>query len=117
MRRRFLLLAVLNLPLAFVPHTHSFFITVALMTLALFITSGSKMTSLTYAIHHYSADHSGLLAGVGSGSWSGAVALAMPLVGRLFDLHRYGLAFALVALIPAAGYTLWHLLDSVRIRN
>jgi ACS family hexuronate transporter-like MFS transporter len=112
-RRRFLLLALLNLPLAFVPHTNSFLWTVALMSLALFITSGSKMTSLTYAIRHYSADHSGLLAGIGSGSWSGAVALSMPLVGRLFDLHRYDMAFAMVALSPLAGFALWRLLDQV----
>jgi hypothetical protein len=31
----------------------------------------------------------------------------MPVMGRLFDLHRYGVAFGMATLLPIAGYTLW----------
>jgi hypothetical protein len=40
---------------------------------------------------------------VGAGSWSLVVALVMPGVGRLFDLHRYDAAFLIAALFPIAG--------------
>ena len=35
------------------------------------------------------------------------VALEMPLVGKLFDLHSYSAAFGLAALLPIIGYALW----------
>jgi hypothetical protein len=31
----------------------------------------------------------------------------MPVFGRLFDMHRYDLAFALAAILPAFGYFGW----------
>jgi hypothetical protein len=34
----------------------------------------------------------------------------MPVFGRLFDLHRWDLAFALAAIFPVAGYGAWLLL-------
>jgi hypothetical protein len=52
-----------------------------------------------------------LITGLGGGAWSMLVAVEMPVVGRLFDLHRYDLAFALALLIPMAGYAAWRALD------
>ena len=107
LRRQFLVLTLLILPLAVVPHIHSYWITVAILSLAMFVVAGYVSSSLAYATWHYSVVHSGLLAGVGSGTWSAVVALFMPVVGRLFDLHRYHAAFALATLLPVAGYASW----------
>ena len=60
----------------------------------------------------YSADHAGVIAGAGAGSWSAAVAMTMPLFGHLFDLHRYSAAFWIATAIPVAGYLGWLALSS-----
>jgi ACS family hexuronate transporter-like MFS transporter len=103
LRRQFLLLMLLSLPLAAVPHIGSYPITIAMLSLAMFVTGGGTVSILAYGTRVYSTGHSGFLAGLLSGSWSAVVALLMPLVGRLFDLHRYNAAFALATLLPVAG--------------
>jgi len=110
LRRQFLVLMLLSLPLAAVPHIGSFRITIAMLSLAMFVTAGFPIGALAYATRHYSTAHSGFITGVGSGSWSAVVALFMPVVGRLFDLHRYNAAFALATLLPVAGYVVWRTL-------
>ena len=112
LRRQFLVLMLLSLPLAAVPHIGSYWITVAMLSLAMFVVAGFVTSALAYATWHYSIMHSGFLAGVGSGTWSAVVALIMPVVGRLFDLHRYNAAFALATLLPVAGYVVWRTLHS-----
>lgn len=111
MRRQLFLTAILSLPLAAVPHVSSYPLTLAMLFLTMFVVSGFTIGALAYGAREYSANHSGLIAGLGSGSWSAIVALEMPLVGRLFDLRAYNAAFALATLLPVAGYTLWRLLD------
>jgi hypothetical protein len=39
------------------------------------------------------------------------VALVMPGMGRLFDLHMYGTAFLITSLFPAPALALWWTLD------
>ncbi len=107
LRRQFLLLTALSVPLALIPEVHSYGLTLAMMFFAMFITAGFIIGAVAYGTHHFSTDHAGFIAGLGAGSWSLAVALAMPWVGRLFDLHRYGEAFALAALFPVAGCAAW----------
>ena len=51
-----------------------------------------------------------MVAGIGAGSWSALVALALPQLGKLFDRHHFGVAFILVALAPVVGTILWWLL-------
>jgi ACS family hexuronate transporter-like MFS transporter len=111
LRRQFLLLMVLSLPLAAVPRVNSYPITLALLFLAMFVSAGFVIGALAYATRHYSTAHSGFIAGMGSGSWSAVVALVMPVVGRLFDLRSYNEAFALATLLPVVGYTLWRVID------
>jgi membrane protein DedA with SNARE-associated domain len=55
----------------------------------------------------YSSASSALISGLGSAAWSGLVALVMPSFGRLLDLHRYGVAFAIVAACPVLGFVIW----------
>jgi len=110
-RRRFLLLMLLSLPLALIPHVHSYNLTLAMMFFAMFITSGFIIGAVAYATHHFSSDHAGFIAGLGAGSWSLVIALVMPGVGRLFDLHRYDIAFAIAALFPIAGCAAWMIMS------
>ena len=72
------------------------------------------IVSVFYATDVYSTANSGFIAGVGAGSWSAAVALMMPIFGRLFDRHDYQSAFLIAALFPAAGYLGWLWLSSRR---
>jgi MFS transporter, ACS family, hexuronate transporter len=74
---------------------------------AMFIAAGFIIAGIAYATRVFSADESGLIAGIGAGSWSALVALLMPLFGRLFDVHAYGRAFAIAALVPLVGVTAW----------
>jgi MFS transporter, ACS family, hexuronate transporter len=111
MRRQFLVLMCLSMPLALIPHVHLFSVTLAMMFFAMFITSGFIIGAVAYATRFFSIDHAGFIAGLGAGSWSLAIAIVMPGVGRLFDLHRYDAAFAIAALFPIAGCAAWTMLS------
>jgi MFS transporter, ACS family, hexuronate transporter len=117
MRRQFLILMVLSTPLAAIPYVSSYGVTLAMMFFAMFITSGFIIGAVAYATRHFSIDHAGFIAGLGAGSWSLVVALAMPGVGRLFDLHRYDAAFLIAALFPIAGWAAWTVLSRGRARG
>ncbi len=111
MRRQFLLLMLLSTPLALIPYTPSYGLTLAMMFFAMFITSGFIIGAVAYATQHFSIDHAGFIAGLGAGSWSLVVALVMPGVGRLFDLHRYDVAFLIAAMFPIVGCAVWTALN------
>ena len=81
---------------------------------AMFMVSGFVILAVAYATDVYSTAHSGFIAGVGAGSWGAAVALAMPVFGRLFDRQRFDIAFLIAALFPVAGYFGWLWLSSRR---
>jgi ACS family hexuronate transporter-like MFS transporter len=107
LRRTLTFCVVLNLAFASVPWLPNLAAVMAAMFLAMFVASGFVVLSVGYATHVYSADHAGLIAGAGAGSWSLMVALTMPLFGRLFDQHRYSAAFLIATAIPIAGYLGW----------
>ncbi len=106
-RRLFFWLMWLSLPLAAIPHIDSFAAVMAILFFAMFISSGFIIAPVAYATSAFSARHSGLIAGVGAGSWSAVVAVAMPGMGKLFDLQLYNAAFLMAALFPIAGYVAW----------
>jgi len=103
--------AVLNLAFAAVPSLAAVQAVMAAMFLAMFVAAGFVVLSVAYATHVYASEHAGLIAGTGAGSWSLAVAIVMPLFGRLFDLHRYPDAFWIATAIPIAGYAGWRCLS------
>jgi ACS family hexuronate transporter-like MFS transporter len=105
--RAFLPLVVLGASLALVPSLTSRVFVMALLTFTMFIAAGFIILGLAYATRVFSTGHAALLAGIGAGSWSAVVALAMPRVGRLFDAHREPRAFFLAALLPAIGFVVW----------
>jgi predicted MFS family arabinose efflux permease len=106
--------ALLSLPLIAVPYLPAIGAVLVELFLAMFMASGFVILSVAYATHVYSPAHAGLIAGIGAGSWSAAVAIAMPLFGRLFDYRRYDTAFLIAGLMPVAGYVGWVWLSSRR---
>jgi ACS family hexuronate transporter-like MFS transporter len=106
-RRLFTVLMLLSLPLAVVPSIRHLWLVLVLLFVAMFMTAGFIIVAISYATHVYSATRSGLLAGLGAGSWSAGVTVLMPLFGRLFDQRRYDLAFLLAALAPVVGWAGW----------
>jgi MFS transporter, ACS family, hexuronate transporter len=117
MRQQFLWLMLLSTPLALIPQIHNYALTLAMMFFAMFITSGFIIGAVAYATRHFSTDHAGVIAGLGAGSWSLVIALVMPEVGRLFDHHRYDIAFLIAALFPVAGYAVWIIIQSSRTES
>jgi ACS family hexuronate transporter-like MFS transporter len=111
MRRQFLVLALLSVPLAAVTRVGSAGAALGLMFLAMFIAAGFIIGAVAYATSHYSMRHAGLIAGLGAGSWSAVVAVIMPGAGKLFDLHAYHAAFEAATMVPIAGYFIWRALN------
>jgi ACS family hexuronate transporter-like MFS transporter len=111
MRRVQVVLLVLGLPLAATTLFGSMAAALALMCLAMFVAGGQLMAAMAYATRIYSPRNYGLVAGLGAGAWSLAVALGMPVFGGLFDHHRYQAAFLLAAAIPVAGSLAWQALN------
>jgi ACS family hexuronate transporter-like MFS transporter len=104
------LCAAANFAFIAVPFSPNVWVVLGILFFATFVSAGFIVLSVAYAIHVYKPDHAGLIAGLGAGSWSLAVAIAMPLFGRLFDLHRYAESFWIAAAIPSVGYTLWRIM-------
>ena len=98
---------LLSLPLIGVTYLPAIWMVMAELFLATFAVSGFVIVSVFYASDVYSTANSGFIAGVGGGAWGGAVALMMPIFGRLFDRHDYQSAFLIAALFPVAGYLGW----------
>ncbi len=103
---------VLSLPLIAVPFLPEIWMVMLVLFAAMFMASGFVILAVAYVTSVYATAHSGFLAGVGAGSWGAAVALAMPVFGRLFDRHRFDAAFLIAALFPVAGYFGWLWLSS-----
>ena len=108
-------LTVLSLPLALTPAIAAPVPFMLALLFAMFIAAGFVILSIAYAGEVFTTESSGLIAGLGAGSWSAAVALFMPVAGRLFDGGRYDTAFLVAALVPVAGYLLWLLFDAQQL--
>ena len=104
---------LLGLPLAAVPWLgrESAGLILLELFLSMFIAAGFVIVPVSYATRVFSRRNAGLIAGLGAGSWGAFVALAMPRIGRLFDLHDYQSAFWIAALCPVLGYGLWYVLN------
>lgn len=84
--------------------------------LAMFFAAGFIILSISYATDVYSSRYAGLISGIGNASWSLGVAVVMPVFGRLYDLQRYDVAFALAGSIPLAGLVVWLALNRTAAR-
>ena len=105
----------LSLPLAAVPWMTQTWLVLLELFFAMFVIVGFVVPSVSYATHVYSAQHAGLIAGIGAGSYGAMVTLTMPLFGRLFDMRQYSIAFAIAAILPAIGYLGWHWINRAEL--
>jgi ACS family hexuronate transporter-like MFS transporter len=106
-RRLFAALAVLSLPLAAASIARSLAAVLVLLFFAMFVAAGFVIVSLAETTRRHASQHGAYLAGLGAGSWSGVMALMMPIFGRLFDRGAYGAAYALAAGAPTFGWLTW----------
>jgi MFS transporter, ACS family, aldohexuronate transporter len=105
--RLYVLLGLLTLPLAAVTRTTSIPAVLALFFWGLFIAVGFITLSLHVAAHAYNRDHTGMVAGIGSGAWGAVLALILLPYGRWFDHKWYEATFVSLSLVPPAGAALW----------
>jgi ACS family hexuronate transporter-like MFS transporter len=106
----FAVLAVLALPGATTAWFHSASAAIALLTITMFASAGFILIALRTGAMAYPKAQHGMAAGIASSSFSLAVALILPVCGRLFDAHLYSRAFLIVAFMPLTGTLVWWLL-------
>jgi len=105
-RALFLLLAVLSLPQALIPVTHSPALALALFFWAMFAAGGFVVLCMRDGTRDY-PQQAALVAGIASGAWSAVVALTLPVLAGWFDQQRYLETFGSMAVAPAVGVALW----------
>ena len=105
--RQYVLMTALALPLAFVTRTSSWIAALAFFSWAMFVAVGFIVTSLHLSARAYAHDATGMVAGIGSGSWSAVVAILMLVYGPWFDRHWYQPTFVSLSLVPILGTALW----------
>jgi ACS family hexuronate transporter-like MFS transporter len=101
---------LLTLPLAFTDSMPSGAWVLAVFFVAMFAVAGFVFLSVSWASRVFSSEHTGLISGIGAGSWSAVVAITSPLLGRLFDHGDYEFAFRAAVACSLAGYVLWRVL-------
>ncbi len=106
------LLAVLGLPFALAPLTHSLVALLALMFGAMFVSAGCVIVSLSEITDRHTTRHGAYLAGIGAGSWAALMVPATPLFGKLYDVGHFGVGYALAAVCPACGWLVWRQLGA-----
>jgi ACS family hexuronate transporter-like MFS transporter len=102
--------AALGLPLIGVPRCHSAAAVLGLLFWSMFTASGFVVGSLRTSALAYPREQTGLVAGIGAGSWSLIVAMVLPSLGRMFDRHHYANAFLFVGMVPVIGVLCWQAL-------
>ncbi|MCW5981279.1 MAG: MFS transporter [Bryobacteraceae bacterium] len=107
LRKLFILLALLSALLAAAPSLRPLPLVMTELFLAMLVAAGFIILSISYATDVYSSRYAGLISGIGNASWSSAVAVFMPLFGRLYDVERYDIAFAVAGSLPAIGVAAW----------
>jgi len=103
----FVLLTVLQLPLAAVTWITSPALVMIVFFWSMFVAAGFIVVALRAASRVYPAEQSSMVAGLGAGTWSALVAVLLPLLGRWFDQQRYTETFLFVTLVPVVGTALW----------
>ncbi|WP_394823573.1 MFS transporter [Pendulispora albinea] len=103
----FAMLALLGLPLAAIPMLHDAGLVLAGLFFAMFIAAGFVVGTLSYGTATFTTAHAAYIAGMGVGGWSALIALIMPVFGRLFDQRAFSAAFAIAAIAPVIGVTIF----------
>jgi MFS transporter, ACS family, hexuronate transporter len=103
----FLLLTVCALILGATTWTRSVALTMAIMSWANFIGGGFQMVALKVGSYSFPREQAATMTGIASGSWALVNYILLQFLGPLFNQHRYGEAFWMVALCPVAGVVVW----------
>ena len=98
---------MLGLPLIALPQFHSAAVVLGLMFWSMFIAAGFVVVSLRTGALAYPREQTGLVAGIGAGSWSALVGLVLPSLGHMFDMHHYANAFLFAGVVPVVGTLCW----------
>jgi ACS family hexuronate transporter-like MFS transporter len=98
---------LLTLPLAWTDSLPSGAWVLAVFFVAMFAVAGFVFLSVSWASRAFSKEHTGLISGIGAGSWSAVVAISSSLLGRLFDQAQYEFAFRAAVACSVCGYLLW----------
>ncbi len=115
--RFFSLRSLIALPLAAAAYVPSPGAVLALLFLAMFASAGFVIVSLTETTRRHSVEHGAYLAGLGAGSWSALMMIAMPMFGRLLDRADYGVAYAIAAVCPMMGGLGWRWLATTPTKH
>ncbi|MEP6961768.1 MAG: MFS transporter [Acidobacteriota bacterium] len=105
--RIFVLLTILSFPVALVPLATSWVAVIALFTWATFVADGFVVMSLRVGSRIYPKERTGMVAGIGSGSWAAVQAVILPIYGQLFDRGWYAACFLSMSVLPLVGTLLW----------
>jgi ACS family hexuronate transporter-like MFS transporter len=110
-------IAFVGAPLAVVPLLPGLALPMVAFFLATLAAGSFIILAIAYGTRELGVESAGLLAGLGAGTWSLLVAVAMPVFGRLFDHRQFGKAFVLAGLAQSAGIVLWVVLEKTRARR
>jgi MFS family permease len=97
----------LALALVATPWTRSIPLVLAGLAAGMFLTAGMAIPSLAYASFKFPSRNAGFVAGLASAALGAASTIFMPIFGKLFDMHRYEVAFVIAAAGPMVGYAVW----------
>lgn len=103
----FFTLAAIGLPQITITMFRSSAVALGLMFWAMFVASGFVVVSLRTSALAYPREQTGLVAGIGAGSWSAVVAMLLPSLGHMFDMKHYANAFLFVGIVPVFGTFCW----------
>ncbi len=98
---------LLGLPMSMAGHLGSPAPFLFSLFLQMFVTGAFIVGGIAYATGVFGNRRSGLIAGLGAGSFSAVTALTAPVFGALFDASRFRESFYVAALFPVAGYAIW----------
>lgn len=107
----FLLLTACSLVLGAATWTTSIALTVAIMSWANFIGGGFQMVALKVGSYSFPREQAATMTGIASGSWALVNYILLQFLGPMFNQHRYGDAFWLIALCPVVGVIGWLILS------
>jgi ACS family hexuronate transporter-like MFS transporter len=109
--------ALLGLPLIALPEFTNSAVVLGLMFWSMFIASGFVVVSLRTSAMVYPKEQTGLVAGIGAGSWSALVAMVLPSLGHMFDMKHYANVFLFAGIVPVIGALCWWALTAPRIER
>jgi ACS family hexuronate transporter-like MFS transporter len=114
----FVVLTVLALPFGAITRTTSVSLAMLLISWSAFVAGGFQMVSLKVGSYAYPREQAAMMsATIASASWALLNAVLSPVIGRLFQERRYGVAFWLIAICPVIGIAGWLLLSRSSLRR